>query len=146
ALWDIQDRWGREQGFPPLLTHFGTSLVERALIEAACRKLGKPFHVALRENLFGIRLGEIHAALAGRTVAELLPARPLKLIGVRDNLANALWRDWSIPERPLTHIAPRHTIGLLDPLREADIPFEERLDDGLPQSLEESIRSYRLAL
>src|SRR5207237_225499 len=27
ALWAIQDRWGREQGLPPLLTHFGTSLV-----------------------------------------------------------------------------------------------------------------------
>src|SRR5438105_842373 len=37
-LWDEQDRWGREKGLPPLLTHFGTSLVERALIEAFCRR------------------------------------------------------------------------------------------------------------
>ncbi|MBI1918531.1 MAG: hypothetical protein HYS12_27885 [Planctomycetes bacterium] len=121
ALWDIQDRWGREQGLPPLLTHFGTSLVERAMIEAVCRKLGQPFHVALTENLFGIRLGEIHAPLAGRTTEELLLDRPLK------------------------YITPRHTIGLLDPLREAGIPSEERLDDGLPQSLEACIRTYRFA-
>ncbi|HKB42132.1 MAG TPA: hypothetical protein VKD72_37245 [Gemmataceae bacterium] len=120
ALWDIQDRWGREQGFPPLLTHFGTSLVERAMIEAVCRKLGQPFHVALRENQFGIRLGEIHRPLAEYALLGAFP-----------------------PSKPLWHILPRHTVGLLDPLRDADIPSEERLDDGLPQSLEACARSYR---
>ncbi|GBC94299.1 o-succinylbenzoate synthase [bacterium HR16] len=38
----------------------------------------------------------------------------------------------------------RHTIGLSDPLTDADIPPEERLDDGLPQSLQQCIRFYRL--
>jgi hypothetical protein len=34
----------------------------------------------------------------------------------------------------------RHTIGLGDPLCEADIPADERVDDGFPQSLESYIR------
>src|SRR5262249_54934548 len=106
ALWEIQDRWGRGQGFPSLRTHFGTSLVERAMLDAVCRKLGKPFHQLLRENAFGIRLGDLHAALANQSPAEFLPQEP----------------------RP--HLGARHTIGLLDPLRDGDISAEERLDDG----------------
>src|SRR5438105_9617186 len=119
AMWDIQDRWGREQGLPPLLTHFGTSLVERAMLEAVCRKLGQPFHRLLRENQFGIRLGDIHPPLKALSPVELLP------------------------EQPRPHIGARHTVGLLDPLRDVDIPSEERLDDGLPQSLESCVRSYK---
>ena len=38
----------------------------------------------------------------------------------------------------------RHTIGLSDPLTHADIPDEERLSDGLPQSLEECTNTYGL--
>ena len=57
-LWDAQADWGSEQKLPPLLTHFGTSLVERAVIEAVCRSLGQPFAQALRGNQLGIRLGD----------------------------------------------------------------------------------------
>src|SRR5262249_22797193 len=49
-LWDAQAAWGKAQGLPPLLTHFGTSLVERALIEAVCRSTGQPFHRLLLGN------------------------------------------------------------------------------------------------
>ena len=37
-LYQAQDAWGRSERLPPLLTHFGTSLVERAMIEAICRE------------------------------------------------------------------------------------------------------------
>src|SRR3954451_23958108 len=40
AVLEIQDSWGRTRGFPTLLTQFGTTLVERALIEAFCRAVG----------------------------------------------------------------------------------------------------------
>src|SRR5262245_19494642 len=33
-VWASQAEWGRQHGLAPLLMHFGTSLVERALIEA----------------------------------------------------------------------------------------------------------------
>ncbi|MCZ6793009.1 MAG: mandelate racemase, partial [Planctomycetota bacterium] len=34
----------------------------------------------------------------------------------------------------------RHTVGLADPLTADDVPAEKRLDDGLPETLEEYIR------
>ena len=40
---EAQADWGRREQLPPLLTQFGTSLVERALIEAVCRAAGQPF-------------------------------------------------------------------------------------------------------
>src|SRR5262245_43476802 len=40
---ELQLAWGARAGLPPLLSAFGTSLVERALIEAACRALARPF-------------------------------------------------------------------------------------------------------
>jgi hypothetical protein len=119
-LFDAQDAWGRAENLPPLLTHFGTSLVERALIEAVCRGLGRPFAEVLHTNQLGIRLGDIHPALAGSEPADWLPARPL------------------------TRIIARHTVGLADPLEDADIAPAERLDDGLPQSLSACIRTYGL--
>ena len=42
-----------------------------------------------------------------------------------------------IPKRPLERLYCRHTVGLGDPVRTADIAEDERLDDGLPQELEE---------
>src|SRR5262249_34349372 len=119
-LYDIQAAWGREQDLPPLLTHFGTSLVERAMIEAFCRAAGQPFARLLRDGSLGVRLGTVHPALTGRTVVELLP------------------------EQPLPTIIARHTSGLAAPLEDADITPRECLADGLPQSLAACIRAYGL--
>jgi len=125
ALWQqlyaAQGAWGTAEGYPPLLTHFGTSLVERALIDACCRHRGKPFHELLREDAFGISLGDIHPELQG--------SRP---------------RDW-LPLYPAASVHCRHTIGLSDPLEDADIPPEDVLKDGLPQSLTACIRHYELS-
>ncbi|MFM8470899.1 MAG: hypothetical protein ACKODH_13215 [Limisphaerales bacterium] len=119
-LHDSQAAWARAEGKPPLLAHFGTSLVERAVMDAFCRALARPFHRALLENDFGIRLGELRSELEGFSPAKWLPARPHGEIIVR------------------------HTVGLSDPLTDADIVREEQLSDGLPQSLAASIRVYGL--
>lgn len=119
-LYHAQDAWRQREGLAPLLAHFGTSLVERAMIEAFCRSRGRRFVNALRNNEFGVDLGSIHPALADRAPAKLLPPEPLRTIVVR------------------------HTVGMLDPLTEADIAAAERLQDGLPQSLEACIRAYGL--
>ena len=119
-LYQAQQDWASREGLPPLLSHFGVTLVERAVIDAWCRGLGMPFHQAVREDRLGIDLGCIHQELTGKAPAGLLPADP--------------------PES----IHARHTVGLSDPLREADIPDSDRLSDGLPQSLEASIRFYGL--
>jgi hypothetical protein len=119
-LFDLQGRWGRAENLPPLLTHFGTSLVERALIDAVCRSTGRPFALLLRSNELGVRLGDIHPSLAGHVPAEFLP------------------------DFPLSQTYARHTVGLADPLTDDDISAAERLDDGLPQSLAACIAAYGL--
>jgi len=120
-LYNAQGAWGAAEGLPPLLTHFGTSLIERALIDAFCRHRGKPFHDLLRGDAFGINLEEIHPELRG--------TQP---------------RDW-LPPRPAPVVYCRHTIGLSDPLEDADIVAEDILRDGLPQSLIACIRHYGLS-
>jgi hypothetical protein len=119
-VYRAQSSWGKSKGLPPLLTQFGASLVERALLEAVCRAADQPFCDLLRADAFGIRLGDIHPLLAGRQLGELLQVGPV------------------------VEITVRHTIGLLDPLTDAEIPPAERLDDGLPQSLAASIDHYGL--
>lgn len=117
---EAQARWGRQAHLAPLLTQFGTSLVERALIEAVCRAAGQPFARMLMTNQLGIRMGEIHRELADLAPKDLLPPGPR------------------------TQILVRHTVGLADPLVETDIAPAERLDDGLPQALAECIQTYGL--
>lgn len=124
ALWQqvyaAQRRWAAGENYPPLLWNFGVSLVERAVVDAFCRATGTTFARAVRANTLGIRLGALYPELSGASPADLLPAAPLR------------------------SIIARHTVGLTDPLTDADIPDAERLDDGLPQSLEAVIRAYGL--
>jgi len=115
-----QAAWGDTQGLPPLLYQLGIALVERALIDAYCRRRKQSFAACLRENAFGVELGVLHPELAGSAPAEWLP------------------------ERPLAKVCARHTIGLSDPVREAEIPTVDRLHDGLPQSIEACIDRYGL--
>ena len=119
-LYEAQRSAGKAENLPPLLTNFGVSLVERALIEAVCRAAGRPFAEMVHANHLGIQLDSIHPSLRGLTPGELLPAIPLGTI------------------------IARHTVGLGDPLTDADIPPAERLTDGLPQSHAASIQAYGL--
>ena len=116
AIHEAQKRWAMERGFPPLLWGFGVSLVERAILDAVCRLRQMPFARAVRDDALGLRPEVIYSELAGRNPAEFLP------------------------ERPLERLIVRHTVGLLDPLNDAEIPVDEKLHDGLPQSLEASVR------
>jgi L-alanine-DL-glutamate epimerase-like enolase superfamily enzyme len=124
ALWQriysAQAALSKGRSIPPLLAHFGTSLVERALIDAFCRSQGRPFFQLLRQNLFGIRLDQIHPELGDRGPSHFLSDTPLDAVTVRQ------------------------TVGLSDPLTDEEIAPADRLDDGLPQSLSSSIQSYGL--
>ncbi len=97
-----------ELGLNKLTASFGSSLVERSLIDATCRLAGVSFFEALHEGLLGYQSGP------------------------------------ELPATPRASIAARHTVGLGDFIRDDDIPDEERLDDGLPQSLEAAVRAYGL--
>lgn len=119
-LTDGQAAWARRRGHPALLAGLGSSLVERAVLDGLCRAWGVPLHRVVRENRLGIRLGELHGALG--------TSEP---------------RDW-LPEVPHGEVLIRHTLGLGDALTAADLAEGERVEDGLPQTLEESVRAYRL--
>lgn len=116
-LYKQQHTWSQSNSIPPLLAHFGTSLIERALIDAFCRFRQSSFAILLHENAFGIELGILQPELAGKAPKDLLPP-------------------------PLETITIRHTVGLADPLTESEISDDERISDGLPQSLEKCIQFY----
>lgn len=107
----IQDRCA-DWNLPPLLASFGSSLLERAILDAACRRHATSFARAVRTNLFGIDAGAVHRDLQG--------AAP---------------RDW-LPEEPGASVYVRQTVGLGDPLADADIAAADRLHDGWPQAIE----------
>jgi hypothetical protein len=119
-LYAAQMDWAKAEKLPPLLAHFGVSLVERAAIDAVCHAVGEPFWKVLRSGKLGLRLGAIHPELHDDQLGELLPPKPLD------------------------RIIARHTVGLADALTEDEIPRAEKLDDGLPQSLEACIQRYGL--
>ncbi|MDG2171054.1 MAG: hypothetical protein P8L44_24360 [Opitutales bacterium] len=116
-LYQAQDAWAQQEGVPSLLAHFGTSLIERALIDAFCRFQNSTFPSLLQDNAFGIEWDSLRPELAGLQPKDLLSA-------------------------PLPSVIARHTVGMADPLAEDDIPEDERLNDGLPQSLEACIQFY----
>lgn len=120
-LFQRQDAWRKSEGIEALLAHFGTSLFERAVIDAYCRHHAIPFHRALRDNRFGVDWSLCEPALAGVDWSSLLPAAPLQSGKLR------------------------HTVGMVDPLRETDLSEADRLHDGLPQSLEACINFYGLS-
>lgn len=107
-------RAGDRRGLDHLTASHGSTLMERALIDAVGRAGGRTWHQLLTDpaNPLGLDLGAILPALAG------LPPSA------------------AVAPRPSASIAVRHTVGLTDPIRDADVPEGEVLDDGLPQSLE----------
>lgn len=119
-LYASQNEWSTVNQLPPLLTNLGVSLIERGMIDAFCRHRGQSFGEAVRTNAFGIDLARFNSKLQGKSVAELLPTTPLRTV------------------------AARHTIGFGDPLTDTEILDDERILDGLPHSLEESITTYGL--
>ncbi len=123
ALYREQDQWAGESGTPPLLAHLGTSLVERAGIDAVCRATGQSFREALSRNAFGIRPSDLHPELA-----DTEPSNWLGEEGVIDDPT----------------LSVRHTVGLSDPLTDEEIPEADRVSDGLPQSLEACVKDYGL--
>ena len=120
SIYKAQSYWAEKNQVPALLAHFGTSLVERALIEATCRGSSQALGQALMNGTLGFDPGKIHPQLSGQTVSSLLPSIPL------------------------ASVQARHTVGLGDPLEVSQISEEERIDDTLPQALGECIETYGL--
>jgi L-alanine-DL-glutamate epimerase-like enolase superfamily enzyme len=103
-------------GLNPLIACYGPALLDRALLDALCRSLNISFYKAVQDNIAGID-ARLTPDLAG-----------FDLSGFLASLA------------PSSQIAARHTVGLVDAITSADI--ETRINDGLPETLEEVIETY----
>ena len=120
SRYEAQMSWARQREIPTLLAGFGCSLIERAAIDAYCRAQNLTLETALRSGALGTQLASMRPDLSPFRVADVLPARA--------NRSGIV----------------RHTVGLGDPLTPGEISDDERLHDGLPHSLVESIRRYGL--
>jgi hypothetical protein len=116
-LYAAQAHWAATRSLPPLLSNFGTSLVERTLLDALCRARATTFARALQDNALALDLGALAPTLAG-----------------------SVPRDW-LPATPVPQAWARHTVGLSDPLDADELAPADRVTDGLPQTLVECIRA-----
>ena len=120
AVSDEQASWGAKRNVAPLLAGLGVSIVERAVLDGLCRTLDRPVHRLVADNWLALRLAEIYPELESAAPEDLLPPLPVSSCFVR------------------------HTIGLGDPLSDGDLGPQDRVGDGLPQTLAASIRAYGL--
>jgi len=100
------------------LAHPGTAMIERAVTHAPCRASGRRIHALWLVNSGGVDFVPVRPTCAGLTPADMLP------------------------EVPSPQFTVRHTVGLDDPLTDAEVT--EPLHDGLPHSLDENIRAFGL--
>lgn len=108
---------GRSRDQEDLTSSFASALLERAMLDGVCRLAGKSLYEMVRDDRLGFRPGKVHPELAGQRL-----------------------RDW-LPPEPVTRFRIRHTVGLSDPLTDADLPTDQRVNDGLPETLAEYVKS-----
>ncbi|MEO2023648.1 MAG: hypothetical protein ABGX05_17635 [Pirellulaceae bacterium] len=109
---------GKMQGQEDLTSTYVSSLYERALIDGVCRLAGRSLLEMLASDALGFKPSRIHPAVTQDKPAAYLPARLNAAIDIR------------------------HTVGFFDPLDETDWPASKRLNDGLPETLSEIIKTY----
>ncbi len=110
---------GSKKGLIPLVAGYGPALLDRAVLDAVCRLEGVSFWEGIRKNLPGFR----HHQEAS-------------------DLDNFDWDQYLCTFNPLKEIQVRHTVGLSDPITNLDQELEKRINDGLPETLEEVILEY----
>ncbi|MBV1795830.1 enolase C-terminal domain-like protein [Siccirubricoccus sp. G192] len=107
---------GRE-ALNPLVASYGRALIDRAALDAALKLHGLSFFAGMRANIGGMAPHAVAPDLAGHDFGAMLGGL-----------------------RPVRRIQARHTVGLVDPITAAD--QAERVNDGLPETLEEVAASY----
>jgi len=115
-----QQQRGAAQGLNPLVAAYGPALLDRAILDALGRATGKSFAAMIAGNLPGIRATSLTPDVTDAELARFLADL-----------------------KPEQSIDVRHTVGLVDPLTAADRPASERVNDGLPETLEEVVSYYR---
>jgi hypothetical protein len=115
-----QQRKGAALRLNPLVASYGPALLDRAILDALGKITGNSFAQMISQNLPGISTTaltpDIEQVSLQRFLAALKPAESIEL---------------------------RHTVGLVDPLTAGDRTPMERINDGLPETLEEVVSYYR---
>ncbi len=107
-------------GLNPLVASYGPALLDRAILDALGRATGKPFAEMIQANLPGMAVTPLTPDLQGFDLPAFLGSL-----------------------KPGAGIDVRHTVGLVDPIVAVDQPDEHRVNDGLPETLEEVARYYK---
>ena len=106
---------GRAADQEDLTASFASAQFERAVLDAFCRFQGKSLFQMLKEDAIGFRPAQVHPELRGFDFPDALAAAPR------------------------TEFWIRHTVGSSDPLTESDLQDSGRVNDGLPETLEEYV-------
>lgn len=106
---------GAGRGLNPLAMSFGPAQLDRALLDALCRARNISFYDAIKKNIVGLVPAALVPELSGFDMDRFLAG----LV-------------------PTSTIAARHTVGLVDALT----GHPRRVNDGLPESLEEAVSTY----
>ena len=105
------------EGLNGLVASFGLALIDRAIIDALGRLEGASVFALVKENRLGLD-ATTATDLAGFDFGKLVAGL-----------------------KPAASIHARHTVGLVDALTRAETAGK-RIDDGLPESLEEVVAIY----
>ncbi|WP_374632121.1 mandelate racemase [Ferrovibrio sp.] len=108
-----------QRGLLPLVSSYGPALLDRGILDAILRLEGLSFYAAMRANLAGLRPHAIIPDMSGFDFDAFLAGL-----------------------QPAPSMDARHTVGLVDPLVAADQAPSDRVNDGLPETLEEVIAAY----
>lgn len=115
-----QQARGAQLGLNPLVASYGPALLDRAILDALGKATGQSFATMISTNVPGIE------------TTDLTP-----------DVKDAHLQPFLASLKPGETIDLRHTVGLVDPLTAADRPASERVNDGLPETLEEVVSYYR---
>jgi len=110
---------GESLGLNPLVASYGPALLDRAIIDAVGKATGQSFATMIAANVPRIAATDLTPDIESAHLARFLAGL-----------------------KPAQSIALRHTVGLVDPLTAADRPASERVNDGLPETLEEVVTYY----
>ncbi|MBT3701084.1 MAG: mandelate racemase [Alphaproteobacteria bacterium] len=109
----------RLKGLKSLVASYGPALLNKAVMDALCKLHNVSFYQAIKSNMAGILVDEMTPDLKGFDLDAFLASLT-----------------------PAKSIHARHTVGMIDPLVAADQNSADRVNDGLPETLEEIVHYY----
>ncbi len=118
SLYKDHLKTAENSGLNAIIAGYGPALIDRAVLDALCRLEELSFAQAIQANRPGIRPDLIAAGFSGFNMDEFLSQLS-----------------------PASELYARHTVGMVDPLKDNDLRASDRVNDGLPETLEEVVNA-----